>query len=225
MFATLSWFGAVVRKARLTKSGSGGASRVSRRGRAGPRRFETPCKPSSRMRWAMRFCPTRWPASRRSSRMRVAPYELSDRSWVRERPRSRRHRAALVAKGRASARRSTRSLTHQARNTSSPPELRPDSRSRTRRLERDRPRLPREPGRRFSQDVTLNLELPILTTEPLQLGPLLRGQQLRSLAGSATSRNNLFRMVRSDRSNSFASSFGLRPARGNAMICSRKAAG
>ena len=58
----------------------------------------------------------------------------------------------------------------------------PDSRLRTRRLGRDGPRLPREPGRRFSQEVALDLQRAVLATEALQLHPLLGGQRLGALA-------------------------------------------
>ena len=57
---------------------AGGASGISRRGRAGPRRFEPPWMPSWCIRCATRFCPTRWPASRKSTRMRGAPFDPSE---------------------------------------------------------------------------------------------------------------------------------------------------
>ncbi len=86
-----------------------------------------------------------------------------------------------------SATRNSHSRIRPALDTSSRREPRPDSRSRTRRLGRDSPRLSRELGHRFSQDVALHLQLPILTTQALQLRPLIRGQRLGALTAPALS--------------------------------------
>lgn len=49
------------------------------------------------------------------------------------------------------------------------------------RLGWDRPRVPSEPGRRFSQDVALDFQLAILATQSLQLSAFVTSQHPRTL--------------------------------------------
>src|SRR5437762_11433394 len=78
--------------------------------------------------------------------------------------------------------RSTRWRRRPARGTAWQSDARPGGSSRTRILGRDRAGLPSEPGRGFFQDVTLLAKRLVLTTEALQLLPLLGRQTVLAAA-------------------------------------------